>query len=144
MRQHGYHSIYIQKTIGTPKRYAQGDYYKFRIFERKFTAKRGCTTNCPVQISQKLPKASLDHVFLYDSLLLLGQAVEPVGQVKINSVQCRKRNGKSGIWAQGGALLRNIRNWNQTNGITGSVRTKSRRNISETSPRIFKEPYSSE
>ena len=100
----------------------------FRIFERKFTSKRGCgAESCPAQISQKLPKASLDHVFLYDALLLLGEALQPIGQVKTSSVQCRKRNGKSGIWSQGGTLLRNIKNWNQTYGITGNVKLKPRR-----------------
>ena len=47
----------------------------YRNFEQKFLRGRECQENCPTQISLQLPKVTLDRIYLYDALLLLGKAL---------------------------------------------------------------------
>ena len=79
--------------------------------------------NCPTKISSQLPKVTLDKVYLYDSLTLLGNALSNI-TVTPAPVPCRKRNGQNAIWSQGGAIARTLKQFDQTVGLSGRIRIR--------------------
>ena len=95
----------------------------YRSFEQKLLRGRECQENCPTQISPELPKVTLDKVYLYDALMLVGKALANA-TVNASPVSCRKRNGQNAIWSQGSTIARTLKQFDQTTGLSGPIKIR--------------------